>query len=881
MYDTIRPRRLGFVLIEALIALMLISVGLVAVSKLQVLSLSSAGESKSRSEAAVLSQKKLEELRNILLRGTFTGAPLASNTATVVGTNATYAMTWTVSTPSTTQEQRLLRLTTTWTDARNVAQRLDLNSLIAWDDPGSQVKLNLPPGGALIAPTGSAQRGTGINVGIVGTANTDGSRILVTNGRTSLLSGGGIELLVLPAKNGVTQSFTTITGRVYFDQTATVPNSNNIQVRLSSEGECIYNNSTATINAQTAVPNGSNSYKYFTYTCYVGPGWYGNVGVVIDSSVNGNAANATICLGDPNFNGGVSDGTLISAHPIAAATRAYRGFKGTTGSFYSTGVAGGRYYGLPLGTPPTQQTPTWLGSSDGLPDGRPRPSAYPISYPSLAAGAPTDYFDQDFLITRISGNASCQSKMLGGITTNVFKRNAGQYFCINPDNDPASDVCPPIWPGFTVGSSGSINYTLTVAPAGTGGGTVSGVTGGISCVYANSSTGGSVCQGSVPTNTVVTLTAVADSASTFASWSGCTSTSGNSCTVTVTGATTVIPAFSPAAATYALTVSKAGAGLGTVSSVPSGISCGSTCSASYTSGTSVVLTATATSGTFSGWTGGCTGTLPTCTLTMPAAATSVTATFAPVVGNFNLTVTNSNPTYGTVTSVPSGISCGSTCVASYAANLAVVLTAAPTSGATFAGWSGGCSGLLTTCTVTMSAAASVTASFTPPASYNLTVSRIGTGTGTVASAPTGINCGSTCTASFVTPTSVTLTATPDATSTFTSWGGDCSGTGACTVAMSAVKNVTATFTLRASCTTTVNGTVPSNQDTITVFGTNVTGSCSTGNGNTGTYSCTLSSPPGASISLSDVGGNGNNAHATYGPKAVTPTCGSLVNVNFP
>ena len=146
MYKTTKSRHIGFVLIEALIALMLISVGLVAVSKLQVLSLSGAGEAKSRSEAAVLSQKKLEQLRNILLRGSFTGAPLASNTATVVGTNATYAMTWTVSTPSATLEQRLLSLTTTWTDARNVAQRLDLNSLIAWDDPGSQVKLNLPPG---------------------------------------------------------------------------------------------------------------------------------------------------------------------------------------------------------------------------------------------------------------------------------------------------------------------------------------------------------------------------------------------------------------------------------------------------------------------------------------------------------------------------------------------------------------------------------------------------------------------------------------------------------------------------------------------------------------------------------------------------------------
>jgi hypothetical protein len=56
------------------------------------------------------------------------------------------------------------------------------------------------------------------------------------------------------------------------------------------------------------------------------------------------------------------------------------------------------------------------------------------------------------------------------------------------------------------------------------------------------------------------------------------------------------------------------------------INCGSTCSASYASGTSVTLTAIAASGsTFAGWSGACTGTA-TCTVSMNAART-VTATF--------------------------------------------------------------------------------------------------------------------------------------------------------------------------------------------------------------------------------------------------------------
>ena len=54
-------------------------------------------------------------------------------------------------------------------------------------------------------------------------------------------------LRCLPAKAGrhAAQDFTTITGRIVFDQNAgnnAIPDSNNVRVRLSSEGECIYNN---------------------------------------------------------------------------------------------------------------------------------------------------------------------------------------------------------------------------------------------------------------------------------------------------------------------------------------------------------------------------------------------------------------------------------------------------------------------------------------------------------------------------------------------------------------------------------------------------------------------------------------------------------------
>jgi hypothetical protein len=76
-----------------------------------------------------------------------------------------------------------------------------------------------------------------------------------------------------------------------------------------------------------------------------------------------------------------------------------------------------------------------------------------------------------------------------------------------------------------------------------------------------------------------------------------------------------------------LTVGKTGSGTGTVTSSPAGISCGSTCSASFGSGTGVTLTTSPAAGSsFTGWSGGgCSGT-GACHVTLNA-TTTVTATF--------------------------------------------------------------------------------------------------------------------------------------------------------------------------------------------------------------------------------------------------------------
>ncbi len=155
--------------------------------------------------------------------------------------------------------------------------------------------------------------------------------------------------------------------------------------------------------------------------------------------------------------------------------------------------------------------------------------------------------------------------------------------------------------------------SLTVGQAGTGSGTVSSTPAGITC--------GTTCAASYPSGTAVTLTAVAATDSTFTGWSGACTGSG-ACSVTLTAAATVTATFTQ----QTLTLTVGVAGKGTVTSTPAGINCGSTCSATYPSGTAVTLTATPAAGyAFIGWGGACTGT-DSCAVSMTTAQ-SVTASF--------------------------------------------------------------------------------------------------------------------------------------------------------------------------------------------------------------------------------------------------------------
>jgi List-Bact-rpt repeat protein len=94
-------------------------------------------------------------------------------------------------------------------------------------------------------------------------------------------------------------------------------------------------------------------------------------------------------------------------------------------------------------------------------------------------------------------------------------------------NDPNVSECP---------GGSSTKAALIVTPAGNGTGTVVSSPAGISCP-------GQACGAQFTIGDSIVLTETPASGSTFASWTGCTSTSANTCTVTLAGQTNIVATF--------------------------------------------------------------------------------------------------------------------------------------------------------------------------------------------------------------------------------------------------------------------------------------------------------------------------------------------------
>jgi hypothetical protein len=331
---------------------------------------------------------------------------------------------------------------------------------------------------------------------------------------------------------------------------------------------------------------------------------------------------------------------------------------------------------------------------------------------------------------------------------------------------------------------------LEIDMTGTGGGKITSFPEGVDCE--------ADCGTEFAVGKLVTLTATPNIRSKFIGWT----VNGSAVPCPTTGPCDVqleqdakVTAQFDGLPQKSLSVSKTGAGTGTVTSAPEGIDCGSTCSSTFNEGSTVTLTATpGEHAAFVGWTvsgkpAACPGT-GTCAVEMSAAA-NVSANFAPVAQK-SLSVSLLGNGTGVVSSSPSGIDCGSMCAAPFDSDSVVTLAATPAPGSRFAGWSGSdCSGT-GSCEVAMNGGSAVSATFERN-EHTVTVTTAGAGRGAVSSQPNGIACGAACSHQFFEGERVTMTAVPATGSVFAGWSGPCTGRRRCDVAINEDMNVRAEF----------------------------------------------------------------------------------------
>jgi hypothetical protein len=202
-------------------------------------------------------------------------------------------------------------------------------------------------------------------------------------------------------------------------------------------------------------------------------------------------------------------------------------------------------------------------------------------------------------------------KFTGSYDATTHKAICADTVCANPATGELGD--------FIAAQNSAVNLTPdALIVTRTGSGSVSAPSPRISC--------GNACSAFTLNGTAVTLTASPGN-NVFTGWTGACSGTQPTCTITVNGLMQVGASFLPQ-----FTLSASRSNSGTVTASPTGndraINCPGNCSAKFTQGTTVFLTATPPAGKqFLNWTGACTGTSPVCSVLVNQNA-SVQAVFS-------------------------------------------------------------------------------------------------------------------------------------------------------------------------------------------------------------------------------------------------------------
>lgn len=348
-------KKQGFGLIEVLIALAIMAVGLLAVGTFQSSLVTESAESKAKAEAIALAQARIEELRN------YTGEAKSSsefdvlfvniadgNQTTHTGTNATFTRSETIADPSSTKE---LTVVVAWVDAANESQQIQLKTEMSYESPSlaGEMDNSVNQERLVRSATGRAKLGEGqVESGESPDVATNGDLTGLLDrgdGDLRLTLGDDVVLTLIDAcelgDDGVRDEtdaectgFVEISGRVYVD---TAANSGwqlgEIYVKASDAAFCQRYYTTIDPDTGASKPvqvdfattsaysTANGDYLYYDYTCYLGGGWHGNIGVVFADGAGPNVGvgiNDKVCQGDPTAVDAFAD-------PRVASRRVYRG----------------------------------------------------------------------------------------------------------------------------------------------------------------------------------------------------------------------------------------------------------------------------------------------------------------------------------------------------------------------------------------------------------------------------------------------------------------------------------------------------------------------------------------------------------------------------
>ncbi len=395
----------GFSLIEVLVALIVISVGLLALASLQGELFFSSSDSKSRSEAATIAQDRIEELRALQKNTNIEGFDMKNwysnliSGESVAGANNTYQITYCLTGTYKNPTNPAVPTTTSPIPGTDEISQIVANVYVSWatlpsgfdicnnyfensamvstklnfvDDSIAAALLDISTGKTVQSPTGRARLGDGrvkiedpdSNPNFQDADDSDGDGLREykkTTGEIVVVDMNDVdeygEYKVLLTLSDACQSdtctgFSQIRGKFFISTDSStsdfVDSSGNplIFLKASDAAYCkfFYGTSTDLIQdpagnyveaayvggvsnddplkapLKTIADTDGNYYQYLNYSCYVGGGWYGNIGVLLDGGF-GNSEHRRLCLGDPLA---VDDNRPYDS-PRVAIRRAYRG----------------------------------------------------------------------------------------------------------------------------------------------------------------------------------------------------------------------------------------------------------------------------------------------------------------------------------------------------------------------------------------------------------------------------------------------------------------------------------------------------------------------------------------------------------------------------